>query len=503
MDPVYAFARAWRLYEDDAALWLKRQRALGPREVSLAQTLDFADLQANLADYVRDNADGDRMSIEYAVMRGLTRFRAGMAVDSLVQARQGWASAGAQAQVGVEDTRHEAVRQEAFDTLDATTYKWKARLDRRTCAYCIFMHGKVFPIGSPMLSHPNCRCMPVSPDRDLVLGEDWLNDRSEYTLRRILGPGRMKVLAANRDMKPSDFVDTSTRRLIPLRNYRRPARASRTTYDRIQEMDFSALPSLVRRNPLTVEMPDVILVPQAHTDLGNDDLDALQDHLRWLAKDAWEAIRAKLGDQPSNWSGIVSTQDYIDGLGGLKTADCSIHLFGEHAPYEGTPGYYAGVKTFFHELLHSFSPSAGRTYADSVDRTYMEEAPVEYLAREMFHDWLRADEARRAAFLGRPDTTLGINSYPGEVKAFEDIADLLNVDPEQLAIVLMRLPQGARVDYMDGLIRDLWPDRRHRDWAMSEVRRWGYSGAHHLDYAEWVVSQDEKVARVAAMLVNP
>lgn len=38
-------------------------------------------------------------------------------------------------------------------------WRWQASLDGRTCAVCISLHGREFPLSENMSSHPNCRCV--------------------------------------------------------------------------------------------------------------------------------------------------------------------------------------------------------------------------------------------------------------------------------------------------------------------------------------------------------
>lgn len=40
-------------------------------------------------------------------------------------------------------------------------WKWFSSLDRRTCPVCWAMHGKTFPPGEIMATHPNCRCTQI------------------------------------------------------------------------------------------------------------------------------------------------------------------------------------------------------------------------------------------------------------------------------------------------------------------------------------------------------
>lgn len=46
---------------------------------------------------------------------------------------------------------------------------WHSRLDSRTCASCLYLHGQFFPLDYPFSDHPHGRCWPVPH-----LNEDWL-----------------------------------------------------------------------------------------------------------------------------------------------------------------------------------------------------------------------------------------------------------------------------------------------------------------------------------------
>lgn len=89
-------------------------------------------------------------------------------------------------------------------------WMWHAHLGPRTCAACIAMHGKTFPVTVEFGSHPNCRCAPVPVTktftqlaRDLGIdasgfgdiaepeygptGEQWLEKQPESAQRQVLG----------------------------------------------------------------------------------------------------------------------------------------------------------------------------------------------------------------------------------------------------------------------------------------------------------------------------
>jgi SPP1 gp7 family putative phage head morphogenesis protein len=83
-----------------------------------------------------------------------------------------------------------------------TGWRWHAHLGPRTCAACIAMHGKVFPLTTEFGSHPNCRCAPVPvtatweelgfgtgiPEPPTgPTGAEWLAQQDADTQREVLG----------------------------------------------------------------------------------------------------------------------------------------------------------------------------------------------------------------------------------------------------------------------------------------------------------------------------
>jgi HAMP domain-containing protein len=81
---------------------------------------------------------------------------------------------------------------------------WNAHLGdrrRRTCAACIALHGKLFPLGTPMGSHVLCRCAQVpavafSTSWGGVDGAQWLAGQPEDVQRAILGPAKLSAFQA-------------------------------------------------------------------------------------------------------------------------------------------------------------------------------------------------------------------------------------------------------------------------------------------------------------------
>ncbi|MGB7925576.1 MAG: phage minor head protein [Pyrinomonadaceae bacterium] len=80
-------------------------------------------------------------------------------------------------------------------------WHWSCSLSGRTCAMCIAMHGRIFPLSQKLRSHPGCRCVPVpltkgsEPPKS---GEEWLREQEAGVQREILGDGKY---AAFRDGK--------------------------------------------------------------------------------------------------------------------------------------------------------------------------------------------------------------------------------------------------------------------------------------------------------------
>lgn len=81
-------------------------------------------------------------------------------------------------------------------------WMWHAHLGPRTCAACIAMHGRTFPITVPFGSHPACRCAPVPITKTWEelgfgpgiaepakgpTGEQWLEKQSTSTQQEVLG----------------------------------------------------------------------------------------------------------------------------------------------------------------------------------------------------------------------------------------------------------------------------------------------------------------------------
>ena len=87
---------------------------------------------------------------------------------------------------------------------------WLAKLDGRTCAACVAMHGTVHPLDEDMASHPNCRCVPapltgswgvpgVTDTRFAPeTGPEWFARQPRGTQLAILGPGKLAAYETGR-----------------------------------------------------------------------------------------------------------------------------------------------------------------------------------------------------------------------------------------------------------------------------------------------------------------
>jgi len=71
-------------------------------------------------------------------------------------------------------------------------------LDLTTCAGCIAVHGKIYPISLPFDAHPNCRGAPAPLidgfDLDVESGEEFYNSLSEADKLKMMGPERYRYL---------------------------------------------------------------------------------------------------------------------------------------------------------------------------------------------------------------------------------------------------------------------------------------------------------------------
>jgi SPP1 gp7 family putative phage head morphogenesis protein len=124
---------------------------------------------------------------------------------------------------------------------------WHSARSARSCAACIAMDGKTFPLDEPMGSHPGCRCtmlpwlrIDAAPTNT---GEAWLREQDDVTQAEVLGHGRPDFAAARafREGKVSldDFVEM---REDPAWGTTRTARSLKNVLAGMEQRKATALP---------------------------------------------------------------------------------------------------------------------------------------------------------------------------------------------------------------------------------------------------------------------
>jgi len=63
--------------------------------------------------------------------------------------------------ITVQDGYRESLRFTFTESGRVTGWRWTSARTPKTCAVCWAMDGKIFPIDTPLKSHPHCRCAPV------------------------------------------------------------------------------------------------------------------------------------------------------------------------------------------------------------------------------------------------------------------------------------------------------------------------------------------------------
>lgn len=90
--------------------------------------------------------------------------------------------------------------------------QWICALDRRSCAACIALHGKIIPLDEPLPAHPNCRCTVaplVTGGPRVSPGTRWFRDQPADIQREILGPAKYDAYRSRQITLP-DLVHTRT-----------------------------------------------------------------------------------------------------------------------------------------------------------------------------------------------------------------------------------------------------------------------------------------------------
>jgi len=89
----------------------------------------------------------------------------------------------------------------SYEANGITAWMWWAKLDNRTCASCISLHGKIFPVSDGVANdHHNGRCamipyiegMTVNPNAGL----EWFKKQGEAAQKEVLGVGKWEAWKA-------------------------------------------------------------------------------------------------------------------------------------------------------------------------------------------------------------------------------------------------------------------------------------------------------------------
>jgi hypothetical protein len=243
--------------------------------------------------------------------------------------------------------------------------------------------------------------------------------------------------------------------------------------------------------------------------------DDIRTEMKGIMNYAWAWLKEEQGyDFASNWSGHMWIHKAYKTLGGLKTPDCRIHLFGnfplpdtEFMDDEVFSQHLHGVHVLFHEFLHSAS-DYGET---SNPYLWLEEAIVEKVARDMFLDWMlnHEDEDMRHRYfsllddLDNPfDTPEG---YPEQVDALDQLLALMQVDEDEatdLILEVFNLPRDKRYVFMETWIDVNFEDGPYQSFLQEQLNSWALFGDAPADWDEWSNLNDEQVAEMLKGLAD-
>jgi SPP1 gp7 family putative phage head morphogenesis protein len=95
-----------------------------------------------------------------------------------------------------------------YESAGVSRWMWLAAKSSRTCASCLAMDGREFPVSVPFASHVACRCHPVPVIDELPAyenGEAWLLKQDEETQNSILTK-KGGELFRNGQLRLDDFV---------------------------------------------------------------------------------------------------------------------------------------------------------------------------------------------------------------------------------------------------------------------------------------------------------
>ena len=91
----------------------------------------------------------------------------------------------------------------SYEANGITSWIWWAKLDDRTCASCISLHGQIFPISDGVANdHHNGRCAMLPYVEGMTVnvnaGREWFDSQSEAVQKDILGVGKWEAYKAGK-----------------------------------------------------------------------------------------------------------------------------------------------------------------------------------------------------------------------------------------------------------------------------------------------------------------
>lgn len=421
--------------------------------------------------------------------------------------REAWVAQAQAAQFLVDDQAHKEVREKKMRNIAERTpptvpgqWYWKSSLDRKTCAYCIAMHGTAHPLGVPMegLTHPNCRCIPV--DTPMKMGWRWLRGQKAAVQNAILHRAVATRMRAG-DLGPEQIVDYSNHRRRSLRNIfgenqkkTLMRRAKRKYAVRRRAPKGMEAPKRSRAGQVAdilegVEPEELVIRPHGlrkpklqvefHKYFQGDRDEttrAIDDTTKWM----WDWARKNgLADDGTNWNGkVILHPQGRDDPNGLKSWDCSIHLYGDSYPQPNAAfahDHWKGTHVLMHEFLHAISKHD--EVANYVANKYLEEVPVEHVARNAWWDWL-ADHADQSEIWENISLKWYPSGYEHEHDDFIRLLRSLGVQEDaedEFIYSLFDLSQWIRPHYMEAVVNENFKGQQAK-WRLRMVKNWAWSG---------------------------
>jgi len=195
---IAQLVRGWAAVPDDAIVQM------------VGALQDGSPLDQAIRSYADDAAD----DVQKALTRGLALGDSSLATAKIVENALSITRARAESLVRTETLRAaRAATMAAYEASGVVTkVRWSAALSERTCGFCLSRHGRLYPLGTVMASHPCCRCSwsPYNPkwSDPWQSGEDWLKEQPLAVQETILGRlGAADFNAGN--VRLSDFERTS------------------------------------------------------------------------------------------------------------------------------------------------------------------------------------------------------------------------------------------------------------------------------------------------------